>query len=212
MGYTVADPVSVLGTHLTEVVKRYAHELFTRQDAKLYCDRVSSENPRLVEELVPKLLVLVQRVLQNLLREMVSIRDAVAILEAIGEASATTKNPVLVTEYVRQQIRRSIVSGALNEKGELAAYVLDSAMERTLESAVEHHELNSVCAAPPQKVRELLERLRQKIDPTEIVTVLTSPMVRHFFRQMIEPTHPGAAVLAQSEIPAGVKVISLGVL
>src|SRR5262249_59056411 len=87
-------------------VRRYVHELFTRQEAKLYCDRIAGENPRLLEELVPKLLILVQRVLQNLLREGVPVRDTVSILEAISEAANTTKNPVLVTEYVRQQIRR----------------------------------------------------------------------------------------------------------
>jgi flagellar biosynthesis component FlhA len=103
-GYTVVDAVSVLGTHLAELIRRYAHELFSRQDAKKLLDRVALEHPKVVEDLVPKLLPLatVQRVLQNLLRERVSIRDAVTILEALGEAAVTTRNPVLLTEYVRQ--------------------------------------------------------------------------------------------------------------
>src|SRR5664280_444093 len=108
-GYTVVDSVSVLGTHLSELIRRFAHELFSRQDAKRLLDRVAVEHPKVVEDVVPKLLPLstVQRVLQNLLRERVTIRDAVSILEALGEAAVTTRNPVLLTEYVRQAIRRT---------------------------------------------------------------------------------------------------------
>ena len=126
-GYTVVDAVSVIGTHLTELVRRHAHELFTRQDAKAFCDRVAQDNPKVVEDLVPKLLPLatVQRVIQNLLRERVPIRDAVGILEALGEAAQSSKNPVLLTEYVRQSIRRGIVKHLLNGQGELPAYLLD---------------------------------------------------------------------------------------
>ena len=94
-GYTVVDTISILGTHLGEVVRRHAHELFSRQDAKKLLDRVNEDNPKSVEDLVPKLLSLavVQKVLQNLLRERVSIRDAVSILEALGEAAPITKKP-----------------------------------------------------------------------------------------------------------------------
>src|SRR5215813_7077175 len=115
-GYTVVDSVSVLGTHLSELIRRHAYELFSRQDAKKLLDRVAVENPKVVEDLVPKLLPLaaVQRVLQNLLRERVSIRDGVTILEALGEAAATTRNPVLLTEYVRQALRRTIVKPYLS--------------------------------------------------------------------------------------------------
>ncbi len=124
-GYTVVDAVSVLGTHLSELIRRHAHELFSRQDAKKLLDRVSAENPKVVEDLVPKLLPLatVQRVLQNLLRERVSIRDAVSILEALGEAAGSTRNPVLLTEYVRQAIRRSIVKPYLDAQRRAAGVV-----------------------------------------------------------------------------------------
>ena len=103
-GYTVVDATSVLGTHLSEVIRRYAYELFGRQDAKAFCDRVTQTHPKVVEDLVPKLLPLttVQKILQNLLRERVSIRDGVTILEAVGEGAQMTKNPILLTEYVRQ--------------------------------------------------------------------------------------------------------------
>ena len=103
--------ISILGTHLGEVVRRHAYELFSRQDAKKVLDRVAEDNPKVVEDLVPKLLSLavVQKVLQNLLRERVSIRDAASILEALGEAAPITKNTVLLTEYVRQAIRRQVI-------------------------------------------------------------------------------------------------------
>ncbi len=142
----MVDSVSVIGTHLSELAKRHAHELFSRQDAKTFCDRVSQDNPKVVEDLVPKLLPLatVQRVIQNLFRERVPIRDAVSILESLGEAAQSSKNPVLLTEYVRQSIRRGIVQSLLNSQGEVPAYLLDPHIERAVESAIEHAELNSV--------------------------------------------------------------------
>ena len=121
-GYTIVDATSVLGTHLGELIRRHAHELFSRQDAKKLLDRVAEDNPKIVEDLVPKLLsfAAVQKVLQNLLRERVSIRDAASILEALGEAALITKNTTLLTEYVRQAVRRQVVKPYLNDSGDLA--------------------------------------------------------------------------------------------
>src|ERR1700730_5589803 len=157
-GYTVVDDVSVMGTHLSEVVRRHAHELFSRQDTKNFCDRVAQSNPKVVEDLVPKMLSLsvIQRVLQNLLRERVSIRDSVTLLEALSEGAQMTKNPVLLTEYVRQAIRRLIVSTHVNAQGEVSAYLIEPAAEHVVESAVEHSEHNSVLGLAPQAARELV--------------------------------------------------------
>src|ERR1035438_9416323 len=143
-GFTVVDSVSVMGTHLTELVRRYAPELFSRADAKKFLDRVSQEQPKVVEELVPKLLPLatVQRVLQNLLRERVAIRDAVTIVEALSEAAVTTRNPVLLTEYVRQALRRIVVKPYLDGQGNLPAYLIDPALEQLVEVSVQHGEQN----------------------------------------------------------------------
>ena len=151
-GYTVVDPVSVLGTHLSELIRRHAHELLSRQDTKRLLDRVAVEHPKVVEDLVPKLLPLaaVQRVLQNLLRERVSIRDAVSILEALGEAAVSTRNPVLLTEYVRQALRRTVVKPYVNRAGELPAWFVDPAIEQAVEATVEHGEQNSHIAIAPQ--------------------------------------------------------------
>ena len=214
-GYTVVDAISVLGTHLGEVIRSHAHELFSRQEAKKVLDRVAEENPKLVEDLVPKLLSLavVQKVLQNLLRERVSIRDAGSILEALGEAAAVTKNTVLLTEYVRQTIRRMVVKPYLNAKGDLPAYFLDANLERAIEAAVEHSENMSHLNLAPQKIREILDLIQRTVGtPDTAIVALTSSGSRYFLRQMAENSIRNLFVLAHSEVPAGVKVISLGTI
>jgi flagellar biosynthesis protein FlhA len=213
-GYTVVDAVSVIGTHLTEVVRRHAHELFSRQDTKTFCDRVAQENPKVVEDLVPKLLQLaaVQRVIQNMLRERVPIRDAVGILEALGEAAQSSKNPVLLTEYVRQSIRRGIVRPLMNAQGELPAYLLDPSIERAIESSIEHAELNSVLTMAPEGIRDILGRLGRKIDKAESAVVIASAGSRYFLRQIVESALPNLTVLSQNEIAPEVKVRSRGVI
>jgi flagellar biosynthesis protein FlhA len=214
-GYTVVDPLSVLGAHLAEIIRRYAHELFSRQDAKKLLDRVAVDNAKVVEDLVPKLLPLatVQRVLQNLLRERVSIRDAGSILEALGEAAPASRNPVLLTEYVRQAIRRAIVKPYLNAAGELAAYFVDGAVEQMVEKGVEHGEQASGLGLDPQALRDLVQRLAQKLgSPDAPVVAVTSAGARYFLRQIVESALPNLFVLSHSEVPPGVRVVSLGVL
>src|SRR5580692_6759279 len=212
-GYTVVDGVSVLGTHLSELIRRFAHELFSRQDAKKLLDRVSADNPKVVEDLVPKLLPLatVQKVLQNLLRERVSIRDAVSILEALGEAAGSSRNPVLLTEYVRQTIRRGIVKPYLGRGGELPAWFVDPAIEQMVEGAVEHGEQNSHLTLAPQAIRDILNRISARIASAETpVAVVTSSGARYYLRQIVEPTMPNLMFLAHNEIPSGQRVQSLG--
>jgi flagellar biosynthesis protein FlhA len=214
-GYTVVDAVSVLGTHLGEVVRAHAHELFSRQDAKRLLDRVAEDNPRVVEDLVPKLLPLatVQKVLQNLLRERVSIRDSVTILEALGDAAQMTKNPVLLTEYVRQAIRRIVVQPYLNASGELAAYLLAASLDQMVEQAAEHGEHTSHLNLPPARVRELGEKLARVAGSTETpVVVLASSGARYFVRQIAESACRNVVVIGHGELPPGVKVVSLGLV
>jgi flagellar biosynthesis protein FlhA len=212
-GYTIVDTVSILGTHLAELVRRYAHELFSRQDAKKLLDRVAEENPKLVEDLVPKLLPLavVQKVLQNLLRERVSIRDAASILEALGEAAPITKNTILLTEYVRQAIRRQVVKPLLDQTGDLMAHFLDPAIEQAIESAVEHTENSSHLNLSPQRVRDIQERIKKCCGSPDTQTVmLTSSGSRYFVRQMTESTSPNLTVLSHNEMPPGNRIVSLG--
>ncbi len=212
-GYTVVDTVNVIGTHFSELIARHASEMFSRQDTKLFCDRVGESNPKVVEDLVPKLLSLavIQRVMQNLLRERVSIRDGVSILEALGEAAGTTKNPVLLTEYVRQTLRRTVVKPFLNPRGELSAYLLEPAIEQVIEGAVQHTEQNSVLVLAPQKVRDIVQRIERKIENRE-VPVLTSSGARSFLRQITEPSMGNLFFISHNEVPSGVKVLSLGVI
>jgi flagellar biosynthesis protein FlhA len=212
-GYTVVDAISVLGTHLSELIRRYAHELFSRQDAKRMLDRVAVEHPKVVEDLVPKVvpLAVVQKVLQNLLRERVSIRDAVSILEALGEVAGSTRNPILLTEYVRQSIRRSVVKPYLNRTGELPAWFLDPALEQTVESAAEHGEQNSHLSLSPQVIRDILNHISARIvQPETAVAAITSSGARYFLRQIVEPVLPNLFFLAHNEVPPGLRVQSLG--
>jgi flagellar biosynthesis protein FlhA len=214
-GYTVVDSISIMGTHLGEVVRRHAWELFSRQDAKKVLDRVGEENPKVVEDLVPKLLSLavVQKVLQNLLRERVSIRDSASILEALGEAAPITKNTVLLTEYVRQAIRRQVVKPWLEPSGDLSAYLLDPALEQTIESAVEHTENSSHLNLSPQRIRDLQERLKKCCSPPDAPAVLiASAAARFFVRQVAESVTPNLTVLSHNEIPPGNRIASLGVV
>jgi flagellar biosynthesis protein FlhA len=213
-GYTVVDATSVIGTHLTEMVKRHAHELFTRQDAKLFCDRVAQENPKVIEDLVPKLLPLatIQRVIQNMLRERVPIRDGVGILEALGEAAHSSKNPMLLTEYVRQAVRRAIVKQIVNAQGEVPAYLMDPSLERAIESSVEHGDMNSVLTMAPEGIRDILGRLTRQIAKGESAVVITSSGSRYFLRQIVESSMPSLTVLSHNELPADVKVRSRGVI
>jgi flagellar biosynthesis protein FlhA len=213
-GYTVVDATSVIGTHLTEVVRRHAHELFTRQDAKLFCDRVAQENPKVIEDLVPKLLPLatIQRVIQNMLRERVPIRDGVGILEALGEAAHSSKNPVLLTEYVRQAVRRGIVKQIVNAQGEVPAYLMDPSLERAIESSVEHGEMNSVLTMAPEGIRDILGRLTRQIPKAESAVVITSSGSRYFLRQIVESSMPSLTVLSHNELPTDAKVRSRGVI
>lgn len=214
-GYTVVDGVSVLGTHLSEMVRRHAHELFSRQDAKRLLDRVVEENSKVVEDLVPKLLSLaaVQKVLQNLLRERVSIRDASSILEALGEAAAMTKNAVILTEFVRQSIRRTVVKPYLHQNQELPAFLTDASLERSIEGAVEHGEASSHLNLAPPRVREIVDKITRGAGSAEpSVVILTSSGCRYFLRQLLEPVLPSSVVLSHNEIPTGIRVVSLGVL
>jgi flagellar biosynthesis protein FlhA len=214
-GYTVVDAVGILGTHLGEIIRRNAHELLSRQDAKAILDRVAEENPRVVEDLVPKLLPLasVQKVLQNLLRERVSVRDAVSILEALSEAAPMTKNPILLTEYARQAIRRMVVKPYLNAAGDLPAFFVDPQIEKAIESSVEYSEHSGHSRLAPQSMRDIIDRVSRAVGaPDAPLAAVTSSGARYFLRQMLEGALPHLAILSHNEVPAGVRVVSLGVI
>ncbi len=212
-GYTVVDATSVVGTHLGELARRYAWELFSRQDAKRLLDRVAEESPKTVEDLAPKLLSLpvIQKVMQNLLRERAPIRDAVTLLESLGEAAPVTRNPVLLTEYARQAIRRQLLKPYLNPRGELSAWFLDPAIEQAVENSVEHSETSSHFTLAPQRIRDIVQRIQASVGAPETGAVLlVGSGCRYFLRQAVEASLPNLAVVSHSEVPPGVKVVSLG--
>lgn len=214
-GYTVVEAVSVMTTHFAELIKRHIYELLGRQETKKILDRVAEENPRVVEDLVPKLIPLatVQKVLQNLLRERVSIRDAVSILEALGEAAGISKNPLLLTEYVRQSIRRSVIRPYIDFRQELHAWFLDPKLEQILESSIEHGEHSSHLNLPPSQMKDLMDRLQKITSSSDVSTViLTGTQCRPFVRLMAESGYPGLIVLSHAEVPPGIRLVSNGVI
>jgi len=155
----------------------------------------------------------VQKVMQNLLRERVSIRDAVTILESLGEAAAITKNPILLTEYVRQAIRRMVVKPYLNTAGELPAFFVDSQIEAAIEKNIEYSEHTSHLNLPPQRVREILDRVARAVGTADSpMAVITSSSARYFLRQIVEGQIPNLSILSHNEIPAGVRVVSVGLI
>ena len=151
--------------------------------------------------------------LQNLLRERVSVRDAVTILEALSEAATMTRNPVLMSEYVRQSLRRAIVQPYLDPNGQLPAFLLDPALERRLEESSEHGETSSQFHLAPEALREVLDAVDRALgDSRTSLVILTGSSSRCFLRQLVEGKWPNAMVLAHGEIPAGLRVLSMGVI
>ena len=217
-GYAVVDQTSVLATHLAEVVKQHAHELLTRQEVKRLLDRLAESQPKLVEELVPKILSLgeVQKVLQQLLREQVSIRDLPAILETLLDTAPTTKNPVALVESVRQSLGRALVHPLLSDSGGLRVVTLDHALEEELGRAFG-------AAAPPAGTaglqppfaRRILDGLRRLAGEQLAVAspvLLCSTPARYYLKRLLEPFLPKLVVLSPLEVPPVVEVQSVGVL
>jgi flagellar biosynthesis protein FlhA len=217
-GYAVVDQTSIIATHLAEIVRQHAHELLTRQETKRLLDALAESQPKLVEELVPRLLSLgeLQRVLQLLLHEQVSIRDLPAILETLLDTAAVNKNPVHLVEAVRQALGRSLVTPLLGSDRKLRVLTLDPAMEDELSRSIEAPAAAERTPPPATPLlRRLLDGLQRLIgDPaTASSTILLchSP-ARFHLRRLLEPFLPRVVVLAPAEIPPGVTVQSLGVI
>jgi flagellar biosynthesis protein FlhA len=217
-GYAVVDQTSVLATHLAEVVKQHAHELLSRQEVKRLLDRLAESHPKLVEELVPKLLSLgeVQKVLQQMLREQVSIRDLPTILETLLDTAATTKNPVLLVEAARQGLARALVRPLLSETGNLRVVTLDHALEEELGRAFggQASASNSASLQPPF-ARRILEGLRRLAGDQVAVAspvLLCATPARYHLKRLLEPFLPKLVVLSPLEVPPVVEVQAVGVL
>jgi flagellar biosynthesis protein FlhA len=217
-GYAVVDQTSVLATHLAEVIKQHAHELLTRQETKRLLDAHAETQPKLVEELVPKLLSLgeVQKVLQQLLREQVSIRDLVTILETLLDTAGANKNPILLVETVRQALGRALVQPLLGEDGKLTVIQLDTGVEEQLAQVLDPQAANRPPnALQPSLIRRVLEGMKRLLgEPLSVPSpiVLCSSPTRFHLRRLMEPFLPRVVVLSPAEIPAAVSIQSLGVV
>jgi flagellar biosynthesis protein FlhA len=217
-GYAVVDQTSIIATHLAEIVRQNAHELLTRQETKRLLDALAESQPKLVEELVPRLLTLgeLQKVLQLLLREQVSIRDLPAILETLIDVAAINKNPVNLVESVRQGLGRSLVIPLLGTDRKLKVLTLDPAIESELARSLESQPGGE--RTPAQSVpllRRVLDGLQRLVgDPTAVgssILLCNSPS-RFHLRRLLEPFLPRVVVLSPAEIPASISVQSLGVV
>jgi flagellar biosynthesis protein FlhA len=220
-GYSVVDQTTVIGTHLGELIRRYAHELLGRQEVKRLLDSMNESYPKLVEELVPKLMTLgeVQRVLQQLLREQVSIRDIGAILEYLVEAAQTSKNIVHLVETVRQSIGRSLVHPLLDGEGSLRVLMLEPGLETDLlntfdaKSALLLGDGARTGNMPADFMRRLVESVKRLTGgaSTSALPVLLCPSpARYHVRRWLEPFLPKVTVLAPVEIPSEIRVRSMG--
>jgi flagellar biosynthesis protein FlhA len=217
-GYSVVDQTSVLATHISELIRQYAHELLTRAETKRLLERLNDSHPKLLEELVPKLMTLgeVQRVLQQLLREQVSIRDLGSILETLVESAAISKNVVPLVEACRQTLGRSLIKPLLDEQGELKVINLDPRIEEELNQAfAPQMPASGSLALQPTFIRRLLEALRKLVgENLDVATpvILCSVNTRFHLRRLLEPFLPKIVVISHGEIPALTPVHSIGSL
>jgi flagellar biosynthesis protein FlhA len=218
-GYAVVDQTSVLATHLAEIIKRHAPELLTRNETKRLLDRLAESQPKLVEELTPKLLSLgeVQKVLQQLLREQVSVRDLATILEALIDNAAINKNPVLLVEGSRQALSRALVRPLLTPEGNLRVLALDSSLQEELGRAFNPQAGVSAqtMALQPPLARRILDALRRLVgEQADLVNavILCPTPARFHLKRLLEPFLPKMTVLSPSEIPPVVRIETMATL
>ncbi len=217
LGYTVVDPPSIIATHMTEVVRRFTHELLGRQDVQGLLDNVRVANSVLVEEVVPKLLSVgeVQKVLANLLREGVSIRDMVTILETLADFAPVTRDPDLLTEYVRQGLGRAISRSVLSAEGN-EVITLDPNLEQMIMDAVQKTEAGSFLTMDPAVSGRIVKNTAKQAERLSQAgrqpIVLASPVVRLYFKRLTEQTIPGLVVLSYNELDPGIDIQSIGMI
>jgi len=218
LGYTVVDPASVLATHLTEVIKGHAPEILTRQDVRDLLDNLKEAYPALIDDLIPNQLSLsdVQEVLKNLLRERVSIRDLVSILETIGSLAHSVKDPAVLSEAARRALARSITNQHRAADGNLHVVTLSPRVERILTESMGDMSQGLYLNLDPSVAQRLLEATGTEVESMAQKgyppVVLCSATVRFAFRRFIERSLPNVAVLSYSEIASGVNVNAEGMI
>ncbi len=216
-GYTVVEAPAVLATHLMETLKRHAHEIMSRQDTQTLLDNVKKENPTLVDELIPNVMSVgsVQKILQNLLRERVPIRDLVTILEALSDFASHTKDLNILTEYVRQSLNRTIYNLYKDSESKVTAITLAPEIEKTITDVIQSSATKgSPLALPPRFIEEITSSLKEQVDKmsTEGLQPLLvcSPTMRQYFKRMVEPVFTNLVVISYAELPQTAEIVSYG--
>ena len=217
-GHVVVDPATVMTTHLTELAKTYADELLGRQEVQSLVDNLEQLYPRVVKELVPKIVPLniLHRVLQRLLRERISIRDLLAIIETLGEYVPMTKNADILTGYVRQSLGRAITRQYQDSEGNITVMIMSPDIEDKISRSISHTEYESFVSPDPNIVKKMVASL-QKMVATFTAgglqpIVLCSPNTRIHFRKILEKLLPNVVILAHNEISREANVKSLGMV
>ena len=217
LGYSTIDPPSVIATHLTEIIKKYSHELLNRQQVQTLIDNLKRSQPALVDEVIPKLFTLgeIQKVLGNLLRENIPIRDMATIIETLSDYGNITRDTDLLTEYVRQSLKRSISKRFIVDD---AAHVitLDPSLEQMIAEHTKQTDQGSYLALEPAQLHIIFDNLRALVERIRnlgrMPLILTSPLVRRQFRKIAEQISPDLVVLSYNEIDQSVEVFSEGVV
>lgn len=218
-GYTVVDPPTVVATHLTEIVRSHAHELLGRQEVQVLLNTVKESHPAVVEELVPNLLTLgeMQKILQNLLREGVSIRDLVSILESVADQARNTRDTDLLTEAARQRLGRAIIRQlGIGHDSTLAVITLHPDLETKLTGAIDRREGSVYFALQPDTVQEMLNSLVEQVNRATSLghspVVLASPNIRIWLKRLSERVAPRLTVLSYNEVDPSLKVEAVGMV
>jgi len=217
-GYTVVDPSSVIATHLTEVFRRHLADFLGRQEVQGLLDNLAKTAPKVVDELVPGVLPLgtVQKVLQNLVRENVSIRDLLTIVETLADYGHGVKSPEMLAEYVRERLSRTIVKPYLDSRGALPIITFDPKAEQTIQDAVKQTDSGAFLALTPGLAQKMMQQINSVVEGAVNTdgqpVVLVSPMVRPHLAQLVTRFLPTVPVLSQAEIPAEIRINAVGLV
>ena len=218
MGYTVVDPPSIIATHLTEIIRQYISELLTRQDVQGLIDNLKESNPSVVEELTPKLLGLgeVQKVLQNLLREGISIRDLLTVFETLADYAPVTRDTDVLTEYVRQSLKRAISAKYFAPNETTSVVTLDPKVEQDIMASVKQTEQGAYLTLDPERTKTIIASLEAETSKLEKsgknAIIITSPIVRMYFKKMTEDYFRDLIVISYNEIDSNVELQSIGMV
>ena len=218
LGYTVVDPPSIIATHLTEIIRQHIAELLTRQDVQSLTNNLKETNPSLVEELVPKLLGIgeVQKVLQNLLKEGISIRDLLTIMETLADYATTTRDTDILTEYVRQSLKRAISTKYFSPNETTSVVTLDPKVEQEIMGSVKQTETGAFLNIDPAKARAIIDSVGNEAKKLENLgknpIVITSPIVRMYFKRLTEDYYRDLVVVSYNEVESNVELQSVGMV